>query len=579
MDRRNEQADLVARLMEGRLTRREFIVRMSALGLSMTAIGALVAACGSATPTTSSSVPSGGASTNPSGSPSVTAAPTELDVDSATFALTADVQGIDYVVAYDLNTNPVVNQIIEGLMRTDENGQLVPNLATAYTESSDGLTYVYTLRPNVQFHDGTIMTADDVVASMQRHMDPTVASYLASFYERVSSVEKTGDLEVTVHMKSGDALWKYSAATNAAGVTSKAFLDKNGKNVGSPDVGIIGTGPYKFVSWSRGQQVVLEKFDGYWNAAVRPAHVKQGIFKPLVDEATIIQALGTGQIDATFNLGGLSFVQAQKFANLDCVTAPSYNVEYLGFNTTKAPWNDKRVRQALSYAIDKPGTLAASYGNQGAVWHSPITPAQWTFEHDTFQAAYDALPKFVRSDATLAQAKQLVQDAGAVGATGEVLVGNDYDVPVGLAVQSAAQELGMTINVKRMPQQDKFALEFAGTATRDYDMTITIWGSDWPDPAGNCQTVFYGPNLIQNATLYNNPQVNDLIDAQGNETDPVKRAQLLCQIQSLVVEDQPWIVFYYSDTLLVQNKKLAGYKLHPLYYWDAFLADFYGTGK
>ena len=413
---------------------------------------------------------------------------------------------------------------------------------------------------------------------MRRHMDPGVGSYLASFYERVDSVDATGPLEITVKLKQGDALWKYSAATNATGVTSKAFLDKHSTDIGTAEVGIIGTGPYKYVSWDRGQQVVIERFDDYWDKANRPLKIKQAVFKPLIDEATIVQALATGEIDLTFNLSGKTFVQAQRFDNLDLVTAPSYNVAYLGFNTKRAPWSDKRVRQALSMALDKPGTLEASYAGQGEPWASPITEAQWTFEKDTFQKAYDALPKYENTPENLVKAKQLVQDAGAVGAKGEVLVGNDYDVPAAVAIQAAAKELGITIDVRRMPQQEKFALEFSGEATRDYDMTITIWGSDWPDPAGNCQTVFYGPNLIQNATLYDDQTVTDLIDLQSEEVDAVIRAQLLTQIQSQVVEDQPWIVLYYTYTLMVQNKRIAGYALRPLYYWGAFLADMYGTG-
>ena len=571
MDRSGALADVLRLRRDGHISRRDFLVRTGALGVSLGAAGALLAACGSeATPVpTSPGVATPGPATAPP-------AGVGTEVDAVTFALTADVQGIDYVVAYDLNTNPVVNQIIEPLMRTDVQGQLQPNLAESFTESADGLTYVYKLRSGVKLHDGSVMTADDVAASMLRHMDPAVGSYLGSFYERVDTVEASGDLEVTVRMKRGDALWKYSAATNATGVTSKAFLEKHGKDVGSPEVGIIGTGPYRYLSWARGQEVVIERFDDYWDAANRAMKVRSCVFKPLIDEATIVQALGTGEIDATFNLSGKAFVQCTRFQDVELVTAPAYNVAYLGFNTQRAPWSDKRVRQALSYALDKTGVLEACYASQGVVWGSPIVESLWTFEKEAFRAAYDALPKYDRTPENLEKAKQLVQEAGAVGAHGTVLVGNDYDVPAGLAIQAAAKELGMTIDVQRMPQQEKFGLEFSGETTREYDMTVTIWGSDWPDPAGHVQTTFYGPNLIQNATLYNNPEVTKLIDLQSEEVDTKKRAEYLTQIEALVVEDQPWIVLYNNLTLLAQNKRIGGYGLRPLYYWGAFLADFYG---
>jgi peptide/nickel transport system substrate-binding protein len=557
------QETVVRQFFEGRLTRREFVIKLTALGLSTSAIMATLAACSGGTNTTSSA--SAAATTMPPGG--------GKEVARAITATTADIAGFDYVVAYDLNTNVPVYLVIEGMFRPDVDGSLMPNLALSQ-DLSDPLKCVYKLRSNVLFHDGSPMTSEDVAFSLLRNMDPKVGSYLGLFFDRVKGIEATSDDEVTVTFKKPDGtFYLVGGIPGATGVTSKAWIEKNGSKVGTPAAGILGTGPYMFKSWQRGQQIVLERFDQYWNKANRALKVKEWVIRPIVDEATIVAALGTGEVDHTFNLSGTSFKQLKAFPNVTQYTAPSYNVAYLGFNCKKAPWSDKRVRQAFSLALDKPGLLEAAYANFGKMCKSPITPDQCIFETDQFKAAYDALPAFAPVD--MNRAKALIQEAGATGATGQVLVGNDYDVPSAIAVQYAAQQLGMHVSVRRMPQQQKFALEFSGKP-RPYDMTITIWGSDFADPAGNIQNCL-GPNNVLNAVQYYNDRVDTLIAQQKSTTNQADRAKYIVEAQKIIVEDQPWVVLYETDTLQAMNSRLAGYALRPLYYWDSWGADIYGV--
>jgi peptide/nickel transport system substrate-binding protein len=548
---------------EGRLTRRDFIVRLAVLGLGSSAIVATLASCGG-----------GGNGAATSASAASTLAPgSGKEIAQAVSAITADIAGFDYVVAYDLNTNVPVYNVIEGLFRPDVNGTPMPGLALSQ-DVSNPLKCVYKLRPNVTFHDGSPVTSDDVAFSLQRNMDPNVGSYLGSFFSRVKSIAATAADEVTVTFSKPDGTWYLvSGIPGATGVTSKSWIEKNGKKVGTPEAGILGTGPYKFKSWVRGQQIVLERYDQYWNAANRAMKVKEWVIRPVVDESTIVAALGTGEIDHTFNLSGTGFKLLKAFPNVKQYTAPSYNVAYLGFNCEKAPWSDKRVRQAFSWALDKPGILDAAYAGFGKMCKSPITPDQCIFETDQFKAAYDALPAYAPGD--ISKAKALVQEAGATGAKGQVLVGNDYDVPAGIAVQYAAQQMGMNVSVQRMPQQQKFALEFSGKP-RPYDMTITIWGSDFADPAGNMQNCL-GPNDVLNAVQYHNPAVERLIEQQKSTTNQAERTKYIIEAQKIIVDDQPWVVLYETDTLQAMNNRLAGYALRPLYYWDSWGADIYGV--
>lgn len=562
----------------GRAMTRRQLLKLGGGAAGAVSLAWLLAACGggggSAGGTTGAPATSGGAPE--------TAAPTQTvqagggaEVDSMSWVINGEAVAMDYALAYDFNTNVAVTNITEPLLRFDPNGQLQENLATAW-EQVDPTTLKITLRDGVKFHDGSTMTAEDVAFSLNRHRDPDVGSYLATFHERVADCQATGPLEVTVTFSEPDAIFPYALATMAGAVASKAFIEANGKKVGTPDGGIVGTGPFRFSSWTKGQEIVLDRFDDYWNTE-RARAVKRFVVKIVLDEATIVQALGAGEVDGVFGtaLSGKSVKALEGVDAVNTYRAPSYQVHYLAVNTQLPPFDDQRVRQALSYALDKRGILASTWGGIGqAPIKSPATPAMWTFEQDTFQAAYDALPSF---DQDLEQAKQLVKDAGAEGAEAEMLVALPFDEEQAVAIQAAGKEIGLDLSPKKLEITDKIAQEFAGKETRDYHLSVTQWGSDIPDPAGNLLVPFYSKNVVTNNSAYHNAEVDRLLEQQRETTDPAQRAELLTKAQALIVPDQPWIVFYSPDSVMVLNKRLGGYQIRPLTYWDPFAADFSGV--
>ena len=562
-------------VMRKLLTRRQ-VVRGGAAGAGALGVGWLLAACGgdeeeAAPPPAATGAADTGAAVAPPPPEPEPAPAGGGEIDRVTWALTGDAPAIDYAKAYDFNTNGVVTNITEPLLRMNPEGVLEPNLAEDW-ELKDPTTIVIKLRSGVQFHDGTEMTAEDVAFSMNRHRDPDLGSYLATFHDRVKSVDATGPLDVTVTFTRPDALFPYALATMAAAVSSKAFLEANGANVGTPEVGIIGTGPYRYVSWTKGQEIVTERFDDYWNTD-RPLAVKQFVAKILLDEATVVQALQTGEVDGIWgnNISGKGAKAAEAFDNIAIYRGPSYGIHYLAMNTQKAPFDDKRVRQAMSMAIDKAGLLASTWGGLGdAGIKSPATPSMWTFEKEAFQAAYDALPSF---DLDIEKAKALIKEAGAEGAKGDILNSLPFDAEQAIAIQAAAKEIGLDLTPRKVEFTEKLTEELSGEPTRQYACTVTQWASDIPDPAGQLFVLFHSKNLVTNNTAYVNAQVDDLLDRQRDSTDPAERAQLLNEAQAIIVEDQPTAIFYSPDTILVMNKRLTGYALRPLWYWDPYVAD------
>ncbi len=189
------------------------------------------------------------------------------------------------------------------------------------------------------------------------------------------------------------------------------------------------------------------------------------------------------------------------------VSGPSYFVHFLGLNVTRPPFDDVRVRQALSYAIDKQGVLDATWGGAGSLCKSPATPSMWSFETDQFKKAYDALPDFA---VNVEKAKSLIKAAGAEGKSATLLVGTPHENDEGVIIQAAAKAIGLNITLQNIPY-DQLLGKIADKA-HDYDGIVLEWSSDYPDPGGTLFQCFVNGRTTD-YTAYNVPSVNSALQA------------------------------------------------------------------
>lgn len=257
---------------------------------------------------------------------------------------------------------------------------------------------------------------------------------------------------------------------------------------------------------------------------------------------------------------------------MQVATAPSYFVHFVGLNVTRKPFTDVRVRQALSYAIDKQGVLDSTWGGAGTLSKSPATPAMWSFEEQAFQKAYKALPDF---GLDLAKAKALVKQAGAEGATATLLVSTPHEQDEGVIVQAAAKSIGLNIKLQNIPYTQ--LLGKIADKAHDYDGFLLEWSSDYPDPGGTLVQCFIESNSTD-YTKYNNPAVAGALAKSAIEGNPAARAQQFITAQKQIVEDQSWIVLFTPSTTMPISKRLGGYELRPLWYWDSgWAADISGV--
>ena len=492
--------------------------------------------------------------------------------------LQGDIVAVDPAFAYDFTANPVVNMITEPLLTLKDGETLAPGLAESW-ENPDPLTYIYKLRSGVTFQDGSPMTIEDVIFSMERTRNPETASYLGWMYASVDKIEKVDDSTVKVTLKQPDALWQYAPATTAGHVISQAYYEANKDNFGKPEGGLLGTGPFKFVSWETGSQVILEKYDGYWNKANGGPYLDRIVYKILPEATTRVAGLQTGELHLLLGGDGIPADQmpiVMAMEHIEFQLSDGFYTDFIEFNTQVAPFDNVKVRQALNYALDKEALMNSLFppGSSELARAVDVMPRLWTFEKETWAAAYEELPTYAFD---LEKAKQLLAESGVADQlNGKVITTMESPVPMGmaLALQDAARQLGYEMEIKKVTFQEGITLAFGGA--RDYEVMTGAWGSDFPDPAGNLLPVFHSRNTGDggsNFGNYKNEAVDKLLDEQNALTDPAERTKLMIEAQKLIAEDSVWIVLEHPKQPLAINKEFSGYQITPLWYWDAFLKD------
>ncbi|MEU6745185.1 ABC transporter substrate-binding protein [Spirillospora sp. NPDC046719] len=471
---------------------------------------------------------------------------------SATWSLYAEPQSLDYAHAYDYPPNTVLANVCEQLQRITPDLKVVPGLATA--ASPDAERWVYTIRSGVRFHDGSALTAEDVVASLRRHMDPKVGSYWISSFQNVASIDKTGPMQVTVRLKRPDQLFNEEMGTSAGTIESARFLAKAGAEYGTPDGGVDCTGPYALESWQKGQAITLKKVEGYWDPSLAPkTSTIKNVF--IQDPAARVNALLSGQVDGGYLLPPSGFAKLR---------ASSAGKLYFGPNTTavsliptnlKGTLGDVRVRRALSMALDRAGIIKAGAAGVGTPAQAPAATGAWAIAPAVAKTAYAGLPRPTRD---VAAAKKLVREAGATGR--RIVMATSTLAPeiavIANAVQSAGREIGLDVRLRTVAPDAYTALFSDPKARAGLDLVMTTWYDSTPDPLE-----FYG--ILQSGNFsnyggYSNPRYDRLVNQAEAEPEPQKRAAVVAELQRIAVGDLVWIPLYEVPHSLFLNKRVTG---------------------
>ena len=476
------------------------------------------------------------------------------DIDSFTWSLYAEPLSLSYAYAFDYPPNQVLANVCESLLRWNADLTYSPGLAESWT-NPDPTTWVYQIRQGVTFHDGSVLDADDVVASLSYHLDPNVGSYWNSVYRNVKSIEKTGEHEVTVTLAQPDALWNQYMAVSPGTIESKETLEQDGADYGNPSTGVNCTGPFAFESWTPGQNITLSRYDGYWDSTLAAkAGTVEFVF--LQDPNTRINAWQTGEVD-----GGW-IVPANGFAQLQ---SGGPGTLYFGTNTTvvseivsnlDGPLADPRVRQALLMAIDRDGIVQAGEKGYAQVAESLVTRSTWAgVPQATVDSYYDELPEYPYD---VEKAKALAAEAGVSGqkiviATSPVSSSADI---VTQATAEAAKAIGLVPEVKTI-SPDNYTTLFSDPAARDgIDLFFTNWYVSLGDPLEMYGVLRTGE--FSNYGNWSDPDFDTTVNAALGIADTVERSAKSAQAQQIAQEQLPWLPLYTPPTSLWLGDRITG---------------------
>lgn len=501
------------------------------------------------------------ATTVPPGAPLAAGrAPLRQEEQVITIGLESDPRGIEPAVNYDFTASQVVNQMCEPLLLLADDGSLQPLLAETW-EQPDELTYVYTLRQGVTFHDGSTLVADDLIASIERVRTPDIASPLAWMFDPVDTIEKTDDRTVTITLKQPSAQFQYVAAVSAMQVMPKAFIDTLGTEYTRTP---IGTGPFKFTAWDAGSRIELERHAEYWQEG-KP-YFDRAVYRIVPEGTTRVTGLSTGDLQLVREIPPDQISVVRGLPEVDLQEVVGYTINLIFMRNDRPPFDDPKVRQAVNHAIDVEALMTNLVGELGIRARSTTVPP------DMPGSATEEL-EFVPFD--LERARQLLAESSQPeGFQTTLTVDSESELRVAeaQAIQEMLAEVGIQVEINQIPQADRLTLYQSG----EYEgMGFWEWGSDFPDANGMLLPLFHSRNVPpqSNASFYSNPEVDKRLDAADAETDPATRNPILIEAQKLIATDMPVVWLDHFKWFMAIDKQYGGYTIRPLFYWDAFLRD------
>ncbi|HEX9496279.1 MAG TPA: ABC transporter substrate-binding protein [Candidatus Limnocylindria bacterium] len=522
-----------------RVTRRRFLGGVAAAGVG----AAFAAACEPVTAPAAS--PSGAAVRGGAAGP-------ETVVTSGV----ADVQTLNPILASDGSSQVAWELMFESLVVADPKaGTPTPWLAERWDRSADGLTYTFRLRPNVTWHDGRPFTSDDVKFTFDTILDPKIQTALRSRLDGVASTEAPDP--ATFRMRLKEAACPTLISAMVVPIVPKHLLasspDFNKDAFGSSKP--VGTGPFTFTEWVRDDHVTLTANAGYWRGKPK---VGRMIRKVVKDNVVAAAQLRSGELDWAI-VQPESFDDLRSDPHLNVIQYGNSTVNYIAYNLDRPLFQDKRVRQALAYGLDRESLIKTLFNGQGDVLHSPILTFSWAYNANVPKYGYD--PE---------RAKRLLADAGwSAGADG-ILRKGGLPLRFGLAtnagnkaregVLTIAQDQWRKIGIDVQQQLLQLnAINDKLQKTRDFDAVLAqlVPGVD-PD-----QTSFWSSKEFpagQNYAHYSDPTVDQLL-AQGRTVagcDESARKSIYDRLQLSLAEDQPVTLLYQPVTLIAHDRRLRG---------------------
>lgn len=473
-------------------------------------------------------------------------------ISSLKWLLSTEPGGLDADRSSNDDIDTVLANVCDRLFQEQPDLTVKPSLASAHTQSDKSL--VLTLRKDATFHDGSKVTAQDVVFSLRRHAKE--GNEQADEFGSVKSIAKTGPHEVTLALKHPDSQILLALAADAGIIMNKKVVEAQGDDYGTPGRPDGCSGPYTVDSWKAGTQIVLKKFKNYWNSDLRTGPSK--VTFTWAESAAQANTLTTGAADGTY-LSSPSLVPALKgHDNLSTYFGPSTMV-YSLVPTGRGGMKNPKLRRALSLALDRAGIAKAGFHNYAFPADLPIGAAAWGYAKHDFEKAAKKVSGVPTSptEKDIAKAKDLVKSAGAEGK--QIIVASDgspYRTVIGNAVRQAGQQVGLKVKIQTMSPSSFDEFYSDPSARKKVDLVPVGWYISKADPTGFYDNMITGGG--NNWIKFSDKTYDKAIQTAESTTDPKTRAKVVIQAQTKFMDEMLWIPVVEAPNTLVLSSKLAG---------------------
>ncbi|MFD4244562.1 ABC transporter substrate-binding protein [Streptomyces sp. NPDC058525] len=508
-----------------------------------------------------------------------TTTPGNAEVDRVTWALPyGEPTTLDPAKVGDYSPQTVEANLCETLTRMNPDFSLSPGLAQKVTWTDDH-TLVLDLRSDVKFWDGSPMTPQDVIHSLERQRDPKTQALYGNFLAAVTSIQATGPRQVTLLTKTYDQTLPKALSTSFGAVSQKAYTEKAGPAYGSAQGGLMCTGPFTLGSWKSGNNITLERNPSYWDAGLKPK-AREVVFQFITNSNTLTSALLSGEVDGTYELAPSSATALAKTDNGTIHLGPSTQNVLLIPAHADSPAADRRLLDALSQAIDRDALIRHVFGGDATPLKSLVPPLTWRGDTAAAQydAAHEALPAVTKPD--LEGAKKLAEQAGPVSRplVAAIPAGDQRGLQALTFIQAAAKKIGVDIEIKQLQPTEMSSLFYDPSVRKGLDLILTFGYVAMPDPASYVAEMVT-PGGIFNWTNYDNPDVTRLLGQARTSTDPAASAKAYAEAQALFTPTVPVVYLAATHERMFMNKRISGAPTSFAYMGMPWAAYIGGTGK
>ena len=457
---------------------------------------------------------------------------------SLTIAQGVEPPGLDPTTATSAVIPRVVySNVLEGLVKIDRTGKIVPALTLDYKVSKDGREYTFALKRSVKFHDGKAFSAEDVKFTFDRLMDPKNATAHPEYYKDIESVQAVNSSTVKIRLKRVNSMFLFNLARPDSIIVNPQAADRLKTEP-------IGTGPFKFVEWVRGDHITLAKFDGYHRKGI--PYLDKVTFRFIGDPSAQIANLKAGDVDAiAYDITPENAALLEKDPKFKVLNGYTTTKVILSTNNSRKPFDDVRVRRAMAHAIDRTALIKGAMSGYGVPIGSHMDPGNPYYVDLTKTYPYD-----------LQKAKQLLAEAGYPKGFEAVIKLPErfaYAKRSGEIIADMLSQVGIRVRIE-LTEWGQWIDRVLNNA--DYDLTVI--GHAEPFDIN----IYANPNYY---FRYNSPKFQETLKKAEMEVDPKARRELYVACQEMITEDAVNRYLFVLPSLPTMKKEVTNWwKDYPI---------------